>query len=92
MVGLSVLGVCRGDITDVFNYGMGDIQRGIPLSSETRFRVASISKHVTTIGLMRLYEQGKFKLEDDISDALGFPVRNIYHPDTPITYRMLLSH
>lgn len=92
MVGLSVVGVCRGEIIDVFNYGWSDIQRKIPLSTETKFRIASISKHVTTIGLMRLFEQGKFKLDDDVSTALGFQVRNPNFPDVIITYRMLLSH
>jgi len=47
---------------------------------------------VATIGLMQLYEQGKFKLDDDISTALGFQLKNPFYPNIPITYRMILSH
>jgi CubicO group peptidase (beta-lactamase class C family) len=41
---------------------------------------------------MQLFEQGKFDLDDDISDALGYTVRNPRFPNDKITYRMLLSH
>ncbi len=41
---------------------------------------------------MVLYEQGKFKLDDDISQFLPFKVRNPSFPNTPITFRMLLTH
>ena len=41
---------------------------------------------------MQLYEQGKFKLDDDISTALGFQLKHPLFPSTPITYRMILSH
>jgi CubicO group peptidase (beta-lactamase class C family) len=51
-----------------------------------------VSKHVATIGLMQLYEQGKFTLDDDISTALGFQLRHPLYPNIPITYRMILSH
>jgi CubicO group peptidase (beta-lactamase class C family) len=91
-VGLSVLGVCNGEIIDSFYYGQSDISRGVSVSEKTRYRVASVSKHVATIGLMQLYEQGKFKLDDDISPALGFKLIHPLYPNTPITYRMILSH
>jgi CubicO group peptidase (beta-lactamase class C family) len=41
---------------------------------------------------MQLHEQGKFDLDDDVSPALGIPLRNPNHPNIPITYRMLLTH
>lgn len=58
----------------------------------TCFRIASITKWVTAIGLMTLYDQGKLDLDRDISDYLPFKVRNPAYPNTPITARMLLSH
>ena len=58
----------------------------------TCFRIASITKWVTAIGLMTLYDQGKLDLDRDISKYLGFTVRNPAFPDTPVTARMLLSH
>jgi CubicO group peptidase (beta-lactamase class C family) len=77
---------------DTFSYGTADVFRGVPISNKTRYRVASVSKHVATIGLMQLYERGLFHLDDDVSGALGFKLRNPYFPDDVITYRMVLSH
>ncbi|MCX2561844.1 serine hydrolase [Acetobacter farinalis] len=64
----------------------------VPVKQETLFRIASISKVVTTIGLMELVEQGKINLDHDVSDYLGFPLRNPDFPETAITVRMLLNH
>lgn len=64
----------------------------IPVTEDTLFRIASVSKVVTTIGLMRLVEEGKVDLDRDVSAWLGFPLRNPDFPDVPITLRMLLSH
>lgn len=47
---------------------------------------------MTTIGLMELVEQGKINLDHDVSEYLGFPLRNPDFPTTPITVRMLLNH
>jgi len=55
-------------------------------------RVASISKLVVAIGVMRLVEQGKLDLHRDVNDYLGWRVRNPAFPDAPITLRALLSH
>ncbi|MCB0768545.1 MAG: beta-lactamase family protein [Flavobacteriales bacterium] len=92
LVGMSVVAICNGQVSDVVHTGYGDLQRGIPVEDSTRYRIASISKLVTAIGLMKLHEQGAFALDDDVSTALGFSLRNPSFPNTPITYRMLLSH
>ncbi len=62
------------------------------VDENTCFRIASVTKWVTAIGLMTLYDQGKLDLDRDISEYLPFKVRNPAYPDTPITARMLLSH
>ena len=62
------------------------------VDEQTCFRIASITKWVTAIGLMTLYDQGKLDLDKDISHYLGFKVRNPAYPNTPVTARMLLSH
>ena len=62
------------------------------VDESTCFRIASVTKWVTAIGLMTLYDQGKLDLDRDISDYLPFRVRNPAYPETPITARMLLSH
>ena len=61
-------------------------------SEKTCFRIASITKWVTAIGLMTLYDAGKLDLDRDIGKYLGVKVRNPAFPDVPITARMLLSH
>ncbi|MEY3634332.1 MAG: hypothetical protein RLZZ61_742 [Pseudomonadota bacterium] len=55
-------------------------------------RVASISKLVVAIGVMRLSEQGTLDLDRDVNEYLSWRVRNPAFPDTPITLRALLSH
>jgi CubicO group peptidase (beta-lactamase class C family) len=46
---------------------------------------------VTLAAFMRLWEEGKCSLDDDVNTFLSFPVRNPRHPDKPITIRTLLS-
>lgn len=55
-------------------------------------RVASISKLVVAIGVMRLSEQGKIDLDRDVNEYLGWRVRNPAFPNASITLRALLSH
>ena len=69
-----------------------DPAKNLPMEMDTRFRTASISKTFATIGAMRLVEQGKLDLDADVSDYLGFELRNPNYPDKVITPRMLLSH
>ncbi len=69
-----------------------DPARSLPLTSETSFRVASISKLVTALAVMQLVERGLVGLDRDVGDYLGFVLRNPHFPATPITTRMLLSH
>lgn len=55
-------------------------------------RVASISKLITALGVMRLVEAGALDLDSDVSRWLGWSLRNPAFPDRPITLRLLLSH
>ncbi len=67
-------------------------QKDLPITSKTRFRAASVSKMFTAFTIMQLVDEGKLKLDENVSDLLGFKLRNPNYPDTPITVRMLLSH
>ncbi len=78
--------VLSGNGKTVFTYSFGDVDE------DTCFRIASVTKWVTAIGLMTLYDQGKLDLDRDISDYLPFQVRNPAWPQTAVTARMLLSH
>ncbi|GBD56009.1 serine hydrolase [Gluconobacter wancherniae NBRC 103581] len=73
-------------------FARSDQGRTVAVGADTLFRVASISKMVTTIGFMELVEQGKISLDQDVSDYLGFKLRNPNYLSIPITARMLLSH
>ncbi|MBC7918926.1 MAG: serine hydrolase [Rhodoferax sp.] len=66
--------------------------KGYAADARTLYRIASISKLVSTLGAMRLVEEGKLDLDADISGYLGFKVANPNFPDSTITTRMLLSH
>ncbi|MFN3620772.1 serine hydrolase domain-containing protein [Sphingorhabdus sp.] len=65
---------------------------GRPVTIDDPARVASISKLVVSIAVMRLVEQGTVDLDRDVSGYLGWRVRNPAFPDTPVTLRALLSH
>ena len=66
--------------------------RSLPANSATLYRIASISKLVTTLGVMKLVEAGLLDLDADVSAYLGYPLRNPYFPDRVINLRRLLSH
>jgi CubicO group peptidase (beta-lactamase class C family) len=72
--------------------GLADRARGRALTIDDPARIASISKLVVALGAMRLVEQGRLDLDRDVSDYLGWALRNPAFPDRPITLRLLLSH
>ncbi|NTW31970.1 MAG: serine hydrolase [Bacteroidetes bacterium] len=92
LMGMSVIAVCNNNIVYSGNFGTADFSRNIPVTDSTLYKVASISKTVTAIAFMKLYEQELFCLDEDISNILGYVVKNPYYPDIAITPRMLLSH
>ena len=72
--------------------GLADRRAGRVLTIDDPVRIASISKLVVALGVMRLVEEGKLDLDRDVSDWLGWRLRNPAFPDDPITLRHLLSH
>ena len=91
-VGLSVAVVKDNQIVYTGAFGKKSIEDGSLIGTDDLFRIASISKSFVATGMMQQLELGKYGLDDDVSTALGIPVRNPKFPNTPITYRMLLSH
>jgi len=73
-------------------YGYRDAKKTQPVTLDTCFRIASVTKLVTAIGVMQLYEQGLFSLDAPVSDILPFPVVHPRFPDIPVTARQVLSH
>ncbi len=92
LVGLAVGVICVDDTLATYYGGMANVSSASPIAAATMFRIASISKTFTAVGLMRLYDQGLFDLDEDVSATLGYTLRNPAFPDQAITFRMLLSH
>jgi CubicO group peptidase (beta-lactamase class C family) len=82
----------RGSEIGSFADGIADPGSGRHVTVEEPVRVASVSKMVTAIGVMKLVEQGRLDLNSDVSPWLGWTLRNPDFPDRPITLSMLLSH
>jgi methyl acetate hydrolase len=87
-------------------FGKQDAGKNVPLATDSIFRIASMTKAVTSVAAMMMIEQGKMKLDDDVSQYLpAFKSMQVltsydakagtYHtrPSTrPITIRQLLTH
>lgn len=86
VVGMSVIVFHNEDILESYNCGYSDVSGGVLANDDTKYRIASISKVITTIGLMRLYDQGLFKLDDKIDDVIGTSCYG------DVTFKELLTH
>jgi len=96
LASLSVLAIRHGKVSYQQQFGYRHIGAtpadSLPVTPATLFRIASVSKMMTTLGLMRLVEQGKLSLDQDVGIYLGFSLRNPHFPQRPVTLRSLLSH
>ena len=90
--GLSVLVLKNNQIVYEHYSGFSDIERQIPVTPETCYRIASISKFAVATALMRLFEEKRLELNEDVSRYLGFTFRNPKFPDQIITLTHLLTH
>ena len=75
-----------------FASGLSDPKTRRTATVDDPARIASISKLVVAIGVMKLVEQGALDLDEDVSRYLDWPLRNPAFLDRPITLRMLFSH
>ncbi|MEN8374818.1 MAG: serine hydrolase domain-containing protein [Gemmatimonadota bacterium] len=68
--------------------GLSDVEAAIPVTPETRFRIGSVSKAVTTVALSRLWQEGRIDLDADVRRYVPeFPGK-----DAVITPRLLAGH
>ena len=72
--------------------GLADRATGRRITIDDPVRVASVSKLVVALAVLRLAEAGRVDLDADVSALLGWQLRNPAHPAVPITLRKLLSH
>lgn len=92
IVGLSVAVVKNNKIIYTHSFGVKNLETGAPLNNENIFRIASISKSFSATSIMQLVEAGKISLDEDVSNLVGFKIRNPKYPETVITLKLLLSH
>ena len=94
----------RGQIAHLAPVGMMDLERGKPMRADTIFRIYSMSKPITSVALMTLYEHGHFQLDDAVHKYIpAFRDLRVYeagnHPtfatrpvERAMTIRDLLTH
>ena len=104
IAGCQVLVARHGQNAYFESLGCADLERQAPMREDTIFRIYSMTKPITSVALMQLYEQGHFQLNDPISRVLpGWRDQKVWvsgdadnmelkSPDTPITFRHVLSH
>ncbi|REC62071.1 serine hydrolase [Chryseobacterium pennae] len=73
-------------------FGFSDIKEKKPYTINTIQNIASVSKTLVGIALLKAQELGKLNLDDPIQKYLPFKVINPKFPETPITIRQLANH
>jgi CubicO group peptidase (beta-lactamase class C family) len=93
-----------GAIVDWQAYGFRDLEGRLPMEKDTIVRIYSMSKPITSVALMTLFEEGRFRLDDPISKYMPeFKEMKVFkggtadNPElvdakTPITIKHLLTH
>ncbi|MGE0600231.1 MAG: serine hydrolase domain-containing protein [Dehalococcoidia bacterium] len=104
IAGCQALVARHGQVAHFSTLGCADIERATPMREDTIFRIYSMTKPITSVALMQLYEQGHFQLNDPISRvAPGWRDQKVWvsgdpddmelkAPEKPVTFRNVLSH
>lgn len=94
----------KGQVAYLDRYGLRDVEAGLPVEEDTIFRIYSMTKPITTVALLILYEQGLFQLDDPVSAFIpAFKDLEVFAsgdaeryyttaPDRAMTIRDLLMH
>jgi len=86
--GLSVAIVDHGQAIFSQGYGLADVENSVPVTAETVFRIASLSKPITATAAMKLVEAGRLSLDEPVQKYCpAFPQKQ-----WPVTVRQVLSH
>lgn len=80
-----------GKVTNTWAYGEA-VRGSVPMTADTKMRIASITKVVVAMNAMKLADEGILNLDESIGTYWGFPLYNGWYPDKPITMRSILSH
>jgi len=86
--GLSVAVGADGNIVWAEGFGFADLETRVPVAPQMRFRIAEVSKPLTSIAVGRLLERHKLNLDDEIQTYVPtFPKKQ-----WPVTLRQLMGH
>ncbi len=90
--GLSIALVDDQMVVWAQGFGFSDVERKIPASADTLYRVASISKLFTDTAAMQLAEQGRINIDQPLQRYLPGFAPKTHQPQAPITVRQLMTH
>ncbi len=106
LAGAVALVARKGRVAYLRSVGMQDREKGVAMEPDTIFRIASMSKAITSVAAMMLYEEGRFELKDPVSKFIpefgdvkvlasagdGSARDGVVAAKRPITIRHLLTH
>jgi CubicO group peptidase (beta-lactamase class C family) len=98
--GWSLVVARSGSVVHLDRYGHRDVEAGLPVEPDTIFRIYSMSKPVTSVAAMMLWEEGAFQLKDPVSrfipsfaESRVWRSGSVTNPSTdPLTEPMLIWH
>lgn len=91
-VGIQAAVLHNWQVSYTYQYGYAVREQNIPVTEDTKFRVASLSKIITDTVFMALVDDGIVREDMDISEVFGTSIRNPAFPNTKITPAMLMTH
>ncbi len=104
LAGAATLTWRRGHVVQTASVGRRDLTTGLPVERDTIFRIASMTKPVTTVAALMLLDEGRFRLDDPITDVApefagmrvltdpNGPIDETVEAVRPITFDDLLTH
>ena len=90
IAGATIAIVKDGKVFFAKGYGVADTKTKAPVTTETMFRIGSVTKLFTWTAVMQLVEQGKLDLDSDINLYLDFKIPQRFAK--PVTLRNLMTH
>ena len=92
VVGGAVIIARDGEILYSYDYGYHTQAKRAVVTLDTCFRIASVTKLVSAVGLMQLIEEKGIDLDTPVKNIVGFNVVNPAFPEDTITIRQVMSH